>query len=116
MLPAAALASLGFAIAFWPVWMPWRALSLSVGRLGRARQRLMRLCSVMGSLLAGLLYPLIVCLPLLFPPGWRLRCSAVALVLASAPSQVVYQYIFSPVWCYYSRHQDSGGLWLGPGR
>lgn len=152
MLRAAALAYLGFAYAFWPVWMPWCALRLAVGRVGGARQRLMRLCWVMGCLLAGLLwiplfrnpglihpimrhgsidyqaqfssavllghqpgsllYLLIVCLPLFLPPGWRLRCFAVALVMAFAVSQIAYLYAFSSVWCFFSAVLSVLVVWI----
>lgn len=142
LLRPAALAYLGFAFGFWPLWMPWCALRLGAGQARRTAQRLIGLCWGMGALLAGqlwiplllnpariepivrhgsidyqaevpaslllghqpvtLLYALIVCLPLLLTPSWRLRWLALALAGAFALAQLAFLYAFSSVWCYFS--------------
>lgn len=62
---------------------------------------------VSGSALLGhqpvtLLYALIICLPLLLSPSWRLRLLALALALAFAVAQLAFLHAFSSVWCYFS--------------
>lgn len=64
LLRPAALAYLGFAFGFWPVWMPWCALRFTAGLTSPWRRRLMRLCWGLGWLLAALLWT-----PLLHHPG-----------------------------------------------
>lgn len=147
-----ALGYLGFAFAFWPVWMPWCALRLAAGQVRRELQWLIRLCLGMGALLASqlwfplllnpgliqpiarhgsidyqaevpaaallghqpvtLLYALIVCLPLLLTPSWRLRWLALALALAFAVAQLAFLFAFSSVWCYFSAVLSILVLWV----
>ena len=59
-----------------------------------------------------LLYALIVCLPLLLSPSWRLRWLALALALAFAIAQLAYLHAFSSVWCYFSAVLSILVLWV----
>jgi len=59
-----------------------------------------------------LLYALIVCLPLLLTPSWRLRWLSLALALAFAIAQLAYLHAFSSVWCYFSAVLSILVLWV----
>ncbi len=59
-----------------------------------------------------LLYLLIIGLPLLLHPCWRLRWLGVALMLAFVLAQLAFLHAFSSVWCFFSALLSALVLWI----
>lgn len=58
------------------------------------------------------LYLLLVGLPLLLVPSWRLRLFALLVLLSFGVAQIAYLYAFTSVWCYFAALLSGLALWV----
>ena len=109
-LRLAALAYLTFALAVWPVWIPWSALRLSTGRATAWQRRLLRSLLGLGALLAGSLWIPLMLHPDLITPivhhgsiNYQMQLSW-ADRLGHQPIRVIYALIIClPLLCHPNR-------------